>query len=109
MTSQWVWRQEGLEVSSASAASAGSSEPASAESSGPEPWPPPGGRVASVHNDRRLSLVDPPGSGHLSSRFLGWRRNVSARPLLTSSEAVGLLLDEVDNGLITIECALPLS
>jgi hypothetical protein len=58
--------------------------------------------VASVHHDRRLCLVDPPGSGHLSSGFLGWRSNVSARPLLASSEAVGLLLDEVDDGLVTI-------
>ncbi len=58
--------------------------------------------MASEHHDRRLSLIDPPGSGHLSSRFLGWRSNVSSRPLLTRSEAVGLLLDEVDYGLVTI-------
>jgi hypothetical protein len=91
-----------LEVASASAASVGSSEPASAKASGTEPRPPPGGRVASVHHNRRLRLVDPPGSGHLSSRFFGWGSDVSPRPLLAGSEAVCLLLDEVDNGLIAI-------
>ena len=99
LTSQWVCRPEDLEVSSAPAASA---EPASAESSGPEPWPSPEGRAASVHNDRRLNLLHPPGPGHLNSRFLGRRCNLSSRPLLTGSEAIGLLLDEVDNGLIAV-------
>jgi hypothetical protein len=39
LTSQLVWRQERLEVASASEASAGSSEPASAEASGTEFFP----------------------------------------------------------------------
>ena len=58
--------------------------------------------MTSVHHDRRLCLVDPPGSGHLRSRFFGWGSNVSARPLLAGPEAVGLLLDEVDNGLVSV-------
>ncbi len=58
--------------------------------------------MASVHDDRCLCLVDPPGPGHLRSRFFGRGSNVSIWPLLASPEAVGLLLDEVDDGLIAV-------
>jgi hypothetical protein len=98
-----------LEVASASAAAAGSSEPASAKAAGTDPQPPPGGRVTSMHHNRRHCLVDPPGPRHLRTRFFGRGSNVSARPLLASPEAVRLLLDEVDDGLVAIrwQCLRP--
>jgi hypothetical protein len=100
MINCWCGLDEGeLEEPAASVSAAGSPEPASAESSGTEPWPPSRGRMASVHHSGGLRLVDPPGSRHLSSRFLGRGGDVATWPLLTRTEAVGLLLDEVNDGL----------
>jgi hypothetical protein len=92
---------QALEESAAPVA-AGASEPSAPEPTGPEPRPPSGGLVASVHHDGGLRLVDPPWPRDICPGLLGRRGNVAAWPLLASPQAVSLLLNQVNDGLIAV-------